>query len=289
MSARLSYLDRLRLDGRVALVVGAGGGRMGSECAIALADAGALVAGIDMDAERMGDVDRQITSGGGTFLPLVADVTDAGAVEAAVETAWAELGPVQHLVHVVGGNVPEQYWGQAPDPATRFAAAVAVSEDRLSSILDFNILTTFRTCGAVARRLIDTGRDGTIVTFSSVVGMNGAPGYSAYSAAKAAVISLTRTYAVEWGRYGIRVNSVAPGQTGSGKPRPNAVDLDTDYLNLELCPLGRAAEIADIAGVVLFLSSALSGVLTGQTLIVDSGATARSQIVPTGGPVRAPA
>jgi NAD(P)-dependent dehydrogenase (short-subunit alcohol dehydrogenase family) len=278
------YLDRLRLDGHVAIVVGAGGGRMGTESAQALAEVGATVVGMDLSAERLAQTQEQVAGRGGSFIPSVVDVSDPAAFPRALAAVWRDVGPVQHLVHVVGGNRPGNYRdgaGIAKDAG--LAPLDTYSDERFDTIIDFNVGTAFRTCRDVARRLIDAGLPGTMVTFSAIAGMNGAPGIGAYGAAKAAVIAMTRTMAVEWGPYGLRVNSVAPGQTQSAEPRVGAAFLDADMVDLSVHPLGRAADVTDIASAVLFLSTDLSRSVTGQTVIVDAGVTSRLQIlaVPT--------
>lgn len=273
------YLDRMNLEGRVALVVGAGGGRMGTQVALALAEAGAVIVGIDMVAERMDAVASQIREAGGRFVPKVADILDPHAFGNVLDEVWSEVGPVQHLVHVVGGARPMTYREGADPAADRGLRTLdAYTDEGFSSIIDFNVMTTFRTSRAVARRLIDAGLPGTIVTFSSIAALNGAPGLGPYAAAKAAVVSMTRTMAVEWGGHGLRVNSVLPGQTDSGKPRIGSAFTDSEGVDPTVYPLRHAADVSDIAATVLYLSSDLSRSVTGQSMVVDGGATSRLQI-----------
>jgi NAD(P)-dependent dehydrogenase (short-subunit alcohol dehydrogenase family) len=257
------YLERMRLDGKVGLVVGAGGGRMGTESAVALAEAGATVAGIDVSEERLETARERVTEIEGTFLPLVADALDARAVSSALDRAWSELGPVEHLVHVVGGSRPEN-WRTLDE----------YSDELFDRVIDFNLRSTFLSCRAVATKLIEAGRGGTIVTFTSLSGLHGAPLHGAYAAAKAGVVSLTRTMALEWGRHGIRVNSIAPGRTLTF--RNAQANTDTDPGN----PMGRYAELSEIAAAVLFFTAGLSSGITGQTLAVDTGDDARSPMGP---------
>lgn len=274
------YLDRLRLDGRIAVVVGAGGGRMGTEAVLALAEVGATVVGMDLSGDRLAQTQEQAEGSGGKFVPLVVDVSDPGAFPRALDEIWRDVGPVQHLVHVVGGNRPGNYRDGAEIATDAGLATLdTYSDERFDSIIEFNVGTAFRTCRDLARRLIEAGLPGTMVTFSAIAGMNGAPGIGAYGAAKAAVIAMTRTMAVEWGAHGLRVNSVAPGQTQSGEPRVGAGFLDADMVDVSLHPLGRAADVSDIASAVLYLSTDLSRSVTGQTVIIDAGVTSRLQIL----------
>jgi 3-oxoacyl-[acyl-carrier protein] reductase len=272
------YLEKLRLDGQVAVVVGAGGGRMGTETVVALAEAGAAVAGVDLYAERLTEVQEKIAAAGGSFLPLQADVMDHAAFPRALDQAWRELGPVQHLVHVVGGNRPAQFReGAQVAEHAGFAMLDAYTDERFEAVVEFNLLTTFRACRDFARRLIDARLPGTIVVFSSIAGLNGSPGIGAYGAAKAAVISLAQTMAVELGPHGIRVNAVAPGQTRSGIVRPGTAFVDADLVDPARYPAG-APGVGDIAATVLYLSTDLSASVTGQTIAVDGGATSRLPI-----------
>lgn len=275
----MSYLDRLDFGKRVAVVVGAGGGRMGSEAAVALAEAGAVVVGLDLAADRMEETATRIRELGGEFVPKVVDILDPEAFSTVLDEIWRDVGPVQHLVHVVGGNRPLNYREGAGVAADRGLDTLdAYTDERFASIVEFNLMTTFRTSREVARRLIEAGLPGTIVTFSGIAALNGSPGIGAYAAAKAAVVSLTRTMAVEWGGHGLRVNSVAPGQTESGRARVGAAFADSDSVDPALYPLGRAADVSDIAAAVLYLSCDLSRSVTGQTVVVDGGATSRMQI-----------
>lgn len=274
------YLDRLRLDGRIALVVGAGGGRMGAETAQALAEVGATVVGIDLSGERLLQTQERIVAQGGSFIPSVVDVSDPIAFPRALDEIWRDVGPVQHLVHVVGGNRPQNYREGAGVAADRGLATLdEYSDERFDTIIDFNLGTTFRTCRGVAQRLIDAKLPGTIVNFTSIAGINGSPGIGAYGAAKAAVIAMTRTMAVEWGPHGLRVNSVAPGQTQSSQPRAGASFLDSDGVDASLYPGGRAADVTDVPSTALYLSTDLSRSVTGQTILVDAGVTSRLQIL----------
>lgn len=225
--------DRIRLDGRVAMVVGAGGGRMGTETALALMDAGAIVVGVDISAEQLDKTDQRRALQH-EFIPMVADVTDVEQIDGVINTAWERFGTLQHLVHVVGGTRPNQW-----------SSLIDCPEGLFEDVMNFNLTPVFETCRRFARKMIEGDVQGSIVNFSSMSAVNGAPMHGAYGAAKRAVRSLTQTMALEWGRYGIRVNAVAPGATARSR---SGAKLDPTWN-----PLLRGAELDQVAAVALFL------------------------------------
>ena len=171
-------------------------------------------------------------------------------------TALEDLPPLHGLVHVVGG-MPIDDWAAVTDmPPARFAAVV-----------EFNLQSAFVTTQAVARRLVDAGDDGSIVLLSSISGIQAMPFGAPYAAAKAAILAFVRTAALELGPLGVRVNAVAPGTV-----RASGTDTAEERLAI---PLRRRGAPADIAGAVLYLLSDLAGYVTGHTLVVDGGSSAR--------------
>ena len=261
------YPERLRLDGELTVVMGAGGGRLGTETAFALADAGARLVGIDIDEPALRETADRLAAAGHTFVMQTADVMEAEAVREQLAGIWQAHGPIQHYVHVVGGSRPRDW-----------RPIESYSDEHFDSVLAFNLRPMFQCCRIVAAHMIESGTRGTVVAFSSLSGMVSAPYHGVYGAAKAAISSLTRTMAVEWGPHGIRVNAVAPGQTevGSLKKRPaRAITRDPRWN-----PLERGISFSEVAGTVLFLTSEMSSGITGQTINIDAGASARS---PMGG------
>ena len=242
------------LSGRSALVVGGGGGGIGTAMAVALAEAGADVGVITYVAEHAADSEAQVAALGRRSIGVVADVTDEGALVGAVRTVSDALGPIRHLVNVVGGALPDDWWRTADYDMAAF--------DR---ILSRNLRYAVITCRDVARALIDAGQTGSIVNISSVAA-RGAPLLAAYGAAKAGLESFSRTMALEWGPYGIRVNLVAPGTIKT--PRAGQRDMPDAVQGI---PLRRRGDPEDIANAAVFLLSDLAAYITGQTLTADGG------------------
>ena len=256
--------QRIDLDGKVVVVAGAGGGGIGTAIAAMLAEAGALVAAVDVKKEALDAVDAAIT-GGATHLNIVADVRDPDAVAQAVADATT-LGPLHGLVHVAGGLFGPQW---APlldlDPAV------------FDEVHDLNLRSVLLTSQAVARKLVEQGTGGSIVTIASIAGLTAMPYGTPYAASKAGMVGFMRTAAVEWGQYGIRVNAVAPGTIRTPKSRVGRpADLpDETPEETATLPLGRRGLPEDIAGAVLFLQSGLSAYVTGQVIAVDGGSSAK--------------
>jgi 3-oxoacyl-[acyl-carrier protein] reductase len=254
----------LDLTGRTVVVAGAGGGGIGTAVSGLLARAGASVVGVDNRAEALDDFRSAVGAGG--HLALVADLRDRDAVEQAIEQAAAVTGaPLHGLVHVAGGMGSAQ-WDDLMDMDP------VVFDD----IVERNLRTMMLTSAAVARRLKAGGRGGSIVALASVAGLSSMPFGAPYSAAKAALMSVVRTTALEWGRYDIRVNSVAPGTVRTPASLRHNPDPGPDTpAEKAAVPLGRRGSADDIAGAVLFLLSDLAAWISGQVLSVDGGSTAR--------------
>ena len=257
-------LDELRLDGKVALVVGAGGSGMGIHTALALAEAGAAVAGVDWSHEGVAAVESRLTGVAHSFHGIVADVTKLGDAERAVSDALGHFDRIDLLVNVAGGTRPG-HWHRADEyPMSRF-----------DEVLALNLRYVFVTCQETARHMIRRGGGGAIVNFSSVSAIASAPYHSPYGMAKAGIDSLTRTLAVELAPFGIRVNAVAPGSIRTPKTSSMSVDMGDE-------PVARWLEPEEVAHVVLFLLSNLSRGVNGQVLPVDGGISARSSLASSG-------
>jgi NAD(P)-dependent dehydrogenase (short-subunit alcohol dehydrogenase family) len=253
----------LDMTGRTVVVAGAGGGGIGTAVSGMLATAGATVVGIDNRAEALADFSAATADSSGRDHPAVlADLRDPAAVEDAVARAGDEL---YGLVHVAGGMWPPQ-WSRLMD----------MDHAVFDTVIELNLRTMMLTSTAVARRLRALGRPGSVVALSSVAGLAAMPYGAPYSASKAAVMSVVRTAALEWGPLGIRVNAVAPGTVrtpksfhGNPNPPPDSA------AELAAVPLGRRGHSDDIAGAVLFLLSDLAAWITGQVLAVDGGSSSR--------------
>ncbi len=253
------------LAGKSVVVVGAGGGGIGSAICRHLGQAGAAVVAVDVDVDKLRIATDQLTELGVDHRAIVADGRDREAVTAAVDRA-VELAPLHGGVQAAGGMWPDQW---AP-----FASADPAFDD----VVDLNFGVTVNTTRALGTRLIEQGRGGAIVHIATVSALNAMPYGAAYAASKAAVLSLTRTLAVEWGRNDIRVNAVAPGSIATPKSASARRPGDTDRDDLLVIPMRRRGTADDIAAATLFLMSDLAGYVTGQVLAVDGGTSVRPTV-----------
>jgi NAD(P)-dependent dehydrogenase (short-subunit alcohol dehydrogenase family) len=251
----------LGLSGARAIVVGAGfipqraGHGRGS--ALRLAQAGATVACIDIDEGRAADIVAEIESGGGKALAIVGDVTQRADARRVIDEAVEALGGIDVCVDIVG----EATYGKSEE----------FDDDEWDRQMLKNLAQVFSIYKAVVPHMIRQGTGGTITSLASVDGIGSSKYHVAYGAAKAGVISLVKTYSEELGPHGIRVNAVAPGNVGGGNWDKPDVGFGEDPCNTLAPP-----RAMDIANAVLFLSSSLAARITGQTLVVDGGATNRN-------------
>ena len=242
------------LQGRVALVTGAGAG-IGAAVARRLAEEGTAVAVVDRDADAAQAVAAQITEGGGRAVGVGADVTDATAVAAAVEAAAA----IDGALHIVINNAGVVRAAMLPD----------LDEEKFRSVLDVHLMGTYHVLRAALDRLPDDGT-GRIINSTSAAGLVGTIGQANYAAAKAAIVGLTKSAARELAKRGITVNAVAPlaatAMTETVRTNPKFAAK-----TLERIPLGRFAEPEEVAGAFSFLASDDAAFITGQVLCVDGG------------------
>jgi NAD(P)-dependent dehydrogenase (short-subunit alcohol dehydrogenase family) len=239
------------------VVTGAGHG-LGAVIAEAASGAGWTVGALDLDGAAATSTVARL---GGRGVALTADTTDEDAVDAALD----------HLAEATGRPVPDAVVCCAG--IVRFGPLLDASVDDWRAVVDVNLTGTFVTARAVARRLVDAGRPGAIVTVTSMNGVAPGPNAGAYGATKAAVARLTQQMALEWGPHGIRANAVAPGLIDAGMSEPIYADPDIRSRRSGRVPLGRLGRADDVAGVVLFLLSDAAAYVTGTELLVDGGVT----------------
>jgi 2-deoxy-D-gluconate 3-dehydrogenase len=244
------------LSGRCALVTGASRG-IGRAIAVAYAEAGADVAVLARDGDRLADVALEVEKAGGRVVVLVADVTDREAVDFAVGAAIERLGHLDVVVNNAGGN--------------RFSTPfVGIRQDGWQKTIAVNLDSTVHVCQAVGPHLLERG-SGSVVNVASVAGLAAVPLMSHYGAAKAAVLSLTRSLAVEWAYANVRVNALVPGWVETDLTEFARTTPQIGEALIGRVPLGRWATPQEIAGPAVFLASDASSFMTGQELVVDGG------------------
>jgi len=249
--------DWFSLKGRVALVTGASRG-IGQAIALALGAAGADVACCARSHEQIDRTAEEIRDRGGRAASIRLDVTKASDIERAVREAEAALGPVDVLVNNAGIILEKK--------------TLELTDDEWDSVLTTNLTSMFRLARAVAPGMI-ARHAGKIINIGSMYGPIGVPRYAAYCASKAAVEALTRSLGAEWARHGIQVNCLAPGYMNTDIPRAALADEKTRALFLSKVPARRIGEPEEVGPLAVYLASAASDFMTGQTLYLDGGQT----------------
>ncbi|HEY8515281.1 MAG TPA: SDR family oxidoreductase [Candidatus Binatia bacterium] len=253
--------DLFSLRGKVALVTGASAG-IGVELARALAIAGADVALVARRRERLEALASELRAGGVRAEPIAADLASDADVERIVPECEERLGPVDILVNNAG------------------IALIGRSErfprDKWDTTLRVDLTAAWLLCQQVGRRMIERGSGGRIVNVTSVISAGANPIYHgpAYSAAKAALLNVTRQLAVEWAQYGITVNALAPGWFTTEMTAEGFTQERFRSKAETLTPMGRIGEPHELRSALLFLTAPSSTFVTGTTVFVDGGWTA---------------
>jgi 3-oxoacyl-[acyl-carrier protein] reductase len=219
---------------------------------------------VDIDGGRAGAVADEIRSLGGRALSIEADLRQSADAERTVEQVVAELGGIDVVVDVIG----EIRWGRVTD----------LTDEDWDYSLDAVLRHAFNLGRAAGRRMVEQSTGGSIVSVSSVSGLASAPFHAPYGAAKAGLMSFTRSLAIELAPYGIRVNCVAPGSIATPRVAARVASAggdDAPGIQRSRGPLGRMGEPDEVAKVVVFLSSDLASYVSGQTVVVDGAATAQ--------------
>lgn len=246
----------MRLDGKRALVTGASSG-IGRACAVALAEAGAEVTLAARRADALADLAGEMARAGMAARTLVLDITDVAATEAAI----AEAGPFDVLLNSAG--------------LARHAPALETTEADFDAVSGVNFKAAFFLTRAVAKGLVAAGRPGALINISSQMGHVGGPERAVYAATKHAVEGFTKAMAIEWGRHGIRVNTICPTFVLTDLTRATFDDPDRRAWVERSIPLGRPGEVEDIMGAAVFLASDAAAMVTGSALMIDGGWTAQ--------------
>jgi NAD(P)-dependent dehydrogenase (short-subunit alcohol dehydrogenase family) len=252
---QLPQMPSFRLDGRRALVTGAGRG-LGLAVSAALAEAGAQVVLAARSEPQIEAAAAAIRDRGGAAEAAVLDVTDVHAVEKLV----AERGPFQVLVNNAGTNRP--------------AELVDVTEEDYEAVIDLNVRAALFVAKTVAKNLIAAGLPGSIIHMSSQMGHVGGLKRSVYCASKHAVEGMCKAMAWELGPHGIRVNTICPTFVETPMTRPFLADAAFMQQIVQNIALGRIGQPQDVMGAAVFLASDAAALITGSALMVDGGWTA---------------
>lgn len=251
------YLPSFQLTDKTVIVTGAGRG-IGRALAIGMAEAGAdlvLLARTEQDLE---EVSAQVESLGRRALKIPTDLTNRAQVEKAIETTINEFGKIDVLVNNAGMNI------RTP--------AFDVTDEEWQKIMDTNLKSAFMMSQAVGKHMKEEN-NGRIINISSVAGGTALRTGVVYASTKAAMIQMTKVLALEWGKYGINVNSIGPWYFKT--PLTEKLLSDKEYLNeiLARTPLNRVGELQELVGPAVFFASDASSYVSGQTLFVDGGMT----------------
>ena len=249
-----------RVEGKIALVAGAGGG-IGGAGAEGLAREGAAVVCADIDATAAQATTARIRAAGcrATAIPL--DVRDRAAVDAAVAATAQEFGRLDVLLNCAG--------------VSHGGTFVDLDYGEWERVIAVNLTGMFHLGQAAARQMVHQGGGGSIINVTSQLAEVARPERAAYVASKGGGRSLTHAMALDLAEYGIRVNAIAPGPTLTGLTRASYADPERRRATIAQIPLGRLGDPQDLVGAILFLASDESRWMTGSTLTVDGGYNAQ--------------
>lgn len=252
-----SRFPKLSLNGRVALVTGAGKG-LGRAAALGLARAGADVAIASRTGRDLEAVAAEIESIGKRALAIVLDARQSKELDAAIDETVTRLGSLDVLVHSVGRSLRKP--------------TLAVEDGEWQDLVATNLDSTFFACRAAARHMVKQ-RSGSIVNIASAAGLRGRPTNAAYSAAKAGVINLSRALAVEWAPHNVRVNVLAPGRFLTPLTEKEMSDPVKYGEFVRQVPLGRIGQPQELEEIIAWLASDASSFVTGSVVVMDGGQT----------------
>ena len=244
-----------RLDGKRALVVGASSG-IGQACAIALAEYGAEVTVAARRKEKLAETVEMITAQKGTAIAALLDIADIEGCENFIK----EQAPFDLLVNSAG--------------LARHGPAIDTTEQDFDAVVAVNFKSAYFLTRSIARRLIGANKTGSLINISSQMAKVGGIDRAVYAGSKHAIEGMTKSMAIEWGKYGIRVNTICPTFVRTSLTESTFQNLERVQWIQEKIKLGRVGEVEDIMGAVVFLASDASALVTGTSLLIDGGWTA---------------
>jgi 2-dehydro-3-deoxy-D-gluconate 5-dehydrogenase len=251
-------LDKLNLEGKVAIVTGSSTG-LGQGMIIGLAEAGADITGVDyVDSAETGEKVKKI---GRRFLEIKANLLTTEPIESIIEQTVKEYGKVDILINNAG--------------IIRREDAIDFTEKDWDDVIDINAKTVFFFSQAIARQFVKQKTGGKIINIASMLSFQGGIRVPSYTASKSAVMGLTRALANEWAKYNINVNAIAPGYMATNNTKALREDKARSKAILDRIPAGRWGLPEDVAGPAVFLASEASDYVNGYTLAVDGGWLAR--------------
>jgi NAD(P)-dependent dehydrogenase (short-subunit alcohol dehydrogenase family) len=243
------------LRGKIALVTGASSG-LGHHFAKTLSTNNATVVATARRTDRLAKLVAEIGAAGGIAHALPMDVNNSASVEHAVARIVAEVGPIDILVNNAG--------------IAGSKASIELTEADWREVLETNLNGAWRVAQACAKTMIAAGRGGSIVNIASILGLRVANNLLAYSAAKAALVQMTKSLALEWARHGIRVNAIAPGYVVT-EINSGFFKTDAGQAMVKRVPQRRIGTPSDLDGALLLLASEAGSYMTGSIVVVDGG------------------
>ena len=248
-------IDRLRLDGQTAVIIGGTTG-IGRTLSLGLAEAGANVVASSRRKSEVDAVADELEKQGHKTIRAQSDVLERATLEEVRAKTIEAFGRIDILINCAG--------------RTFKAPAIEMSDADWSAVLETNLTGTFRSCQVFGKPMLDQGR-GRIVNIASLSSFAALFQTAAYSASKAGVVSLTQTLAVEWGRLGVNVNAIAPGvfRTALNEKLLDGTERGKEFLLRT--PMRRFGKLEELVGAAIFLSSEAASFVNGETIAVDGG------------------